>query len=118
MLDAEFDAEQLAPGQVYFLNTQKLGKNSTLIATGDKRQFSLWETLDNTARARPAAFYVIIDEAHRGMAQSRTGPSMKPMPLSKGSSSEKQGQIAPVPLIAGISATPQRFDGSPESCSA
>ena len=101
VLDAEFDAEQLAPGQVYFLNTQKLGKNSTLIATGDRRQFSLWETLDNTARARPGAFYVIIDEAHRGMAQSAQARNEANCHHPEVHPRRSRGQIAPVPLIVG-----------------
>lgn len=51
VLDTDFDAERFAPGQVYFLNTQKLGKNSLLVAHGDRRTFALWETIENTARA-------------------------------------------------------------------
>lgn len=108
VLDTDFDAEQFAPGQIYFLNTQKLGKNSLLVAEGDRRTFTLWETIGNTARARPSHFYVIIDEAHRGMAQSAQARNEANSIIQKfilGSPDE----LPPMPLIAGISATPQRF---------
>jgi len=108
ILDAEFDAEQFPGGQVFFLNTQKLGKNSLLVSEGDRRNFPLWETINNTARARPGSFYVIIDEAHRGMTQTARDRNEANAIIQKfilGS----PGQIAPVPLIVGISATPQRF---------
>lgn len=109
VLDAEFDAEQLDTGHVYFLNTQKLGKNSSLVAEGDRRQFSFWDTLSSTAQARPGAFFVVIDEAHRGMSQSRQAVNEANAIVQKFILGEP-GQIAPVPLIVGISATPERFN--------
>lgn len=109
VLDAEFDAEQLGAGHVYFLNTQKLGKNSSLVAEGDRRQFSLWETLSRTVQARPGAFFVVIDEAHRGMAQSAQARNEANAIVQKLILGEP-GQITPVPLVVGISATPERFN--------
>ncbi|NJN99414.1 MAG: DEAD/DEAH box helicase family protein [Anaerolineales bacterium] len=70
IVDSSFDRETFASGKVYFLNTQKLGKDKNLVTTGDKRSFTIWQTIQNTAVSLPDKFYVIIDEAHRGMAQS------------------------------------------------
>ncbi len=109
VLDTEYDAEQLTPGQVYFLNTQKLGRNSLLVASGDRRTFTMWETIENTVKARPGSFYVVIDEAHRGMqltTQARNEANSIIQKFILGSPDE----LSPVPLIVGISATPQRFN--------
>ncbi len=107
VVENDFDAERFAPGQVYFLNTQKLGKNSLLVAEGDRRAWSLWETIRNTAAARPGSFYVLIDEAHRGMSQSAQARNEANSIIQKflvGSV-----EIPAIPLIVGISATPHRF---------
>lgn len=109
ILDAEFDAEQFGFGQVYFLNTQKLGKNASTVATGDRRTFSFWETIESTARARPGRFYVIIDEAHRGMAQTAQVRNEASAIVQKFIFGSPDDGLSPVPLIVGISATPQRF---------
>lgn len=109
VLDAAFDASTFAPGTVYFLNTQKLGKDKTLTQTGDRRSYSLWETIRRTVDERPGSFYVVIDEAHRGMqenARARNEANSILQKFIKGS----EGEIPPVPLIVGVSATPQRFN--------
>lgn len=63
-IDASFDQELFQPGKLYFLNTQKLGKDSLLVRRGDFRRWSIWETIGNTARLWPASFIVVLDEAH------------------------------------------------------
>ena len=35
VVDASFDSEVFAPGKVYFLNTQKLGKDKQMVTQGD-----------------------------------------------------------------------------------
>jgi type III restriction enzyme len=108
VIDPSFDQETFSPGRLYFLNTQKLGKGNHLVTPGDSRNFTLWETVTNTVDARPGRFYVFIDEAHRGMAESpssRQEATTIIQKFIKGSS----GEIPNVPLIAGISATPERF---------
>ena len=72
-IDATFDDERLEGGRIYFVNTQKLGTEKLLTRKGDERQFSIWETLTNTARTAHGRFYVVIDEAHRGMRGGRGG---------------------------------------------
>jgi type III restriction enzyme len=70
-IDAHFDAPRLDGGRIYFINTQKLAVNQPLTNRGDGRQHLIWETLTNTARAIPDRFYVVIDEAHRGMTSGK-----------------------------------------------
>jgi type III restriction enzyme len=40
-----------------------------LVTHGDGRAFTIWEVIKNTIDARPGQFFVIIDEAHRGMTE-------------------------------------------------
>lgn len=60
--DDSFDQEMLDEGHIYFLNTQKLGKNSNLTKHSDERQYTIWETLENTAREKSDRLYIIIDD--------------------------------------------------------
>ena len=39
--DDSFDQEMLDEGHIYFLNTQKLGKNSNLTKHSDERQYTI-----------------------------------------------------------------------------
>ena len=47
-VDATFDAEYFEPGYIYFLNSQKLSVAGLLTKKGDGRQFSIWETVNNS----------------------------------------------------------------------
>jgi len=62
-IDSAFQAEYLEGGCVYFLNTQKLGSDKLLTVRSEKRNYTIWETLTNTARLNPSKLYFIIDEA-------------------------------------------------------
>lgn len=107
VLDSTFDSEILAAGNVYFLNTQKLGRNAGLVKPGD-RSYTIWETISNTATTRPGSFFVFIDEAHRGMSENpraRNEATTIIQKFIKGSPHE----LPAIPLIAGISATVERF---------
>jgi type III restriction enzyme len=108
IIDSSFDEETFKPGVVHFLNIQKLGKDKVLISTGDDRTYTIWETVSNTIIAHPGRFFVIIDEAHRGMnetAKARNEAATIIQKFIKGS----PGEIPAVPLIFGVSATPERF---------
>ena len=61
-----FDMEMLEDGHVYFLNTQKISRSGKLTQHSDDRQYTIWETLDNTIQSKSDHLYFIIDEAHRG----------------------------------------------------
>ena len=43
-----FDKELFDDGHIYFLNTQKLSKTSNLTKNGDKRTYTIWQTIANT----------------------------------------------------------------------
>lgn len=109
IVDSDFDRETFAGGKLYFLNTQKLGKDKLLTSgKGDKRNFTIWETINNTAKAKADRFYLIIDEAHRGTKISRNDEANRLTVMQKfvkGSDNE----IPAIDLILGVSATPQRF---------
>jgi len=107
-VDASFDEETFRGGNVYFLNTQKIGRDRSLTEVGDERAFTLWDTVANTVRENGTHFHLIIDEAHRGMAETpreREQANSIVQKFIKGS----PGEILPIPLIVGISATPERF---------
>lgn len=60
--DESFDREILEDGHIYFLNTQKLGKAGNLSRHSDTRQYTIWETIENTAREKADRLYFIIDD--------------------------------------------------------
>jgi type III restriction enzyme len=114
VIGEDFSQARLNPGAAYFLNTQKLGKATGYVKTGDTRDFTLWQTVTNTIEADPSHFVLIIDEAHRGMGESdqaRENARTIVQRFVKGSD-DADGAIIlpPVPLIIGISATIDRFD--------
>jgi type III restriction enzyme len=108
-IDSTFDKECLEGGQIYFINTQKLGEDKLLTKQGDGRNSSIWETLTNTARAARDRFYVIIDEAHRGMREGRGEEKAKTIMQRFIKGSEEHGLVR-MPLVIGMSATPRRFE--------
>lgn len=105
--DDSFDQEILDDGMIYFLNTQKLGKSSRLVSGGDSRNYTIWQTLQNTAEQKGDHLYVIIDEAHRGMHDRDAARATTIMQkFLKGS--EADGLEA-MPIVIGMSATDDRF---------
>lgn len=105
-IDSTFDAERLAGGKVYFINTQKLGNDKLLTRVGDGRNWSIWTTLTNTAM--PDRFYVVIDEAHRGMAGGRGAKDAQTL-MQRFLLGYPEVGLIKMPLVIGISATPKRF---------
>lgn len=106
--DESFDQEVLDFGHIYFLNTQKLGKAGNLSRHSDTRQYTIWETIENTAKTKADRLYFIIDEAHRGMQGRQAGTATTIMQrFIKGS---PENNLSPVPVVIGMSATSERFD--------
>ena len=106
--DESFDQEILDDGHIYFLNTQKLGKAGNLSRHSDTRQYTIWETIENTAKQKADRLYFIIDEAHRGMQGRQAGTATTIMQrFIKGS---HENHLSPVPVVIGMSATSERFD--------
>ncbi|MXN44639.1 type III restriction endonuclease subunit R [Shinella kummerowiae] len=121
-----FGSDRFQPGKVYFLNTQKLSKNSLLVrghdaddpaletADGqqimpDMRSHTIWDTIRNTIEDPDLTLYLVLDEAHRGMKEGgRSSGDGKPTivrQLMNGS-----GSTPGIPIVWGISATVQRFN--------
>ncbi|MXZ05907.1 MAG: DEAD/DEAH box helicase [Acidimicrobiia bacterium] len=107
VIESSFNQEVLSPGRLYFLNTQKLGKDKLLTTLGDKKWWTIWQTLDNTIERMGARFVVIIDEAHRGM---RTKGDEKNAETIIQRFLKGTEEMRAAPLVLGISATPQRFN--------
>ncbi|MFZ2114888.1 MAG: DEAD/DEAH box helicase family protein [Solirubrobacteraceae bacterium] len=108
VIDTEkFKQRRFTPGQIYFLNIQKLSKSSNLVKGGDSHKYTIWQTIENTINESPTHFWLIIDEAHRGMRSERDEKVAATIvqKFVMGSS-----EISPVPLIVGVSATPERFE--------
>lgn len=102
-----FNKEVLDDGMIYFLNTQKLSKSSNLAKQSDSRQWTIWETLDNTVKAKSDRLYFIIDEAHRGMLGNKAATATTIMQkFIKGS---PEDGLPAMPLVIGVSATSERF---------
>lgn len=108
-IDSTFDAERLDGGHIYFINTQKLGSDKLLTHRGDNRQYTIWETFTNTVKALPDRFYVVIDEAHRGMRTNGNTQKAQTIMQKFLLGSDEDG-LCRMPLVIGVSATPERFE--------
>lgn len=107
--DDAFDMETLEDGHIYFLNTQKLSKSSNLTKHSDGRQYTIWETLSNTVREKGDRLYFIIDEAHRG-AQGTRDLTKNTTIMQKFLKGSEADLLPPMPVVIGMTATPQRFN--------
>ena len=106
--DENFDKEFLEDGHIYFLNTQKIGKDKNLTKAGDNRTYNIWETLGNTVYKKSDRLYFIIDEAHRGMKDKAAAKATTIMQkFIKGSEDDN---LVPMPVVIGMSATSERFN--------
>lgn len=116
-----FSESAFRPGNVYFLNTQKLSKNSRLVKGApevldddvipgleprpDEVQSSIYDTITNTVANEDLTLYLVLDEAHRGMATRARERSTIVQRLING-----QGRVPAMPVVFGISATVERFE--------
>ena len=121
-VDNTFGRETFEPGRVYFLNTQKLSKNSLLVRghdpsdaaiEKDERQFpimpdlrsqTIWDTIRATIEDPDLTLYLVLDEAHRGMNEA-TGHTTIVKQLINGTET-----VPGMPIVWGISATVKRFN--------
>jgi type III restriction enzyme len=108
VIDASFDQETISAGTVNFINIHKLGREKSLVTQGDRRTYTIWEIIRNTISSRPGQFFVVVDEAHRGMTEEKGQAEAATIiqKFIKGS----PGELPPVPVVVGISATPERFN--------
>lgn len=129
VVESTFNRPRFEAGKIYFLNTQKLGKNSLLVRGHDKeeleakagdlfpetrpdlRAYTIWDTIQNTIEDHELTLYLVLDEAHRGMGNSST--------KEKGTIVQRLingfGNVPGIPIVWGISATVERFNKALES---
>ncbi len=110
-----FDREMLEDGKIYFLNTQKISRSGNLTKHSDSRQYTIWETLDNTIVSKADHLYFIIDEAHRGARSvEQAGRDTTIMQrFIRGYEYYENGvrhKMRSMPVVIGISATAARFN--------
>lgn len=110
-----FDMDMLEDGHIYFLNTQKISRSGKLTQHSDSRQYTIWETMDNTIQNKSDRLYFIIDEAHRGAKSKReAGTDTTIMQrFIRGYEHTENGvrrKMHSMPVILGISATAERFN--------
>jgi len=123
-IEYPFPHEKLAPGKVYFLNTNKLAKGTRLtrghVGGDDEEQlpelrasvapdlsgFTIWETIANTINDPDRTLLMVLDEAHRGFGTRTT--SDKPTIVRQ--LINGHAGVPPMPIVWGISATVERFE--------
>ncbi len=109
IVENTFDEPSLTPGNVYFLNTQKLGTKAALVGEASpKHAYPFWETVRATiADEKNRTLYLVVDEAHRGMTEGRDREEANSIiqRFIKGI----PDVMPAVPIVIGISATPERY---------
>lgn len=127
VVENTFNRPKFEAGKIYFLNTQKLGKNSLLVRGHDQaeleakagdllpetrpdlRSYTIWDTIQNTIEDPDLTLYLVLDEAHRGMgtptAATQSAKSTIVQRLINGSAG-----VHGIPVVWGISATVERFN--------
>jgi superfamily II DNA or RNA helicase len=105
-----FDQETFEPGNVYFLNIQKLGTATTYVKQSDKRTYTLWQTIQNTIEDPSRTLYLVLDEAHKGMRtpNGRAAEERSRSTIVQRLVNGHEG-IPAAPIVWGISATVERF---------
>jgi type III restriction enzyme len=106
--DASFDRETFEDGHIYFLNTQKLSRAGNLGVKSDSRQYTIWETIQNTIKEKSDRLFFVIDEAHRGMLGNEGGRQTAIM--QRFLRGWKEVGLEAIPVVIGMSATPERFN--------
>ncbi|MEX0583863.1 MAG: DEAD/DEAH box helicase family protein, partial [Sneathiella sp.] len=122
---SSFGSAHFEPGKIYFLNTQKLSKNSLLVrghdaddsaletagrqhVMPDMRSHTIWDTIQNTIEDPDLTLYLVLDEAHRGMKNGRSRGDSKPTIVKQ--LINGIGGVSGIPVVWGISATVDRFN--------
>lgn len=124
VVENTFNRSRFEAGKIYFLNTQKLSKNSLLVrghnseeieAKGgalfpetrpDLRAYTIWDTIQNTIEDPELTLYLVLDEAHRGMGNS----TIKEKSTIVQRLINGFGSVPGIPVVWGISATVERFN--------
>ena len=101
--------EMLEPRHVYFLSKDLLGRGNKLVKGGEENSGRVfWDVLDRTIKDPEVNLYLFIDEAHRGFGANASGG--KATETIYGNLVNGYEGRAPMPMIVGVSATPERFE--------
>lgn len=121
-IDASFREERLRPQHLYFINTGQLTKTATIsrrhyresdpnqmtMPIPDAGDYDIWQTLKHTIEHPANTLYLIIDESHRGMKGGRKVDEVQSATIIQRVITG-DGDVPAVPVVWGISATPDNF---------
>ena len=125
VVEHPFSRPKFEAKKIYFLNTQKLGKNSLLVrgfegeedlvteSRPDAQAFTIWDTIRNTIEDPDLTLYLVLDEAHRGMGNSTKAAENAKSTIVQRLINGAQG-VPGIPVVWGISATVERFNRAME----
>lgn len=119
IIESTFNEPKLRPGNVYFLNAQKLSKGArlvrgdrngdtdemALVPRPDEVQSNIYDVIAETIADERLTLYFVQDEAHRGWNNSAGDRTTIVQRLVNG-----HGTTPPMPIVWGISATTQNFE--------
>jgi hypothetical protein len=127
VVESTFNQAKLQAGKIYFLNTQKLSKNSLLVrghdpeeldsmagsllpeTRPDLRSHTMWDTIRNTIEDPSLTLYLVLDEAHRGMGKPNAASLNAKTTIVQRLINGAHG-VPGIPVVWGISATVERFN--------
>ena len=104
---------KLQQGHVYFLNRQLLSANKTLTSSKEGGR-TFYDVLTNTIQDNDIHLYLFIDEAHRGLGtgDARATAESTNQTIYAKLIDGQEGINPPMPVVVGISATPERFNNA------
>jgi type III restriction enzyme len=121
-----FNRDKFEAKKIYFLNTQKLSKNSLLVRGFDQeeveekagmrlldlrpdlRAYTMRDTIQNTIEDPGLTLYLVLDEAHRGLGDPTSAEKKAKSTIVQRLINGANG-VPGVPVVWGISATVERF---------
>lgn len=127
VVENSFNRPRFEARKIYFLNTQKLGKNSLLVrgfegdesgglfpeTRPDLRSNTIWDTIRNTVEDSALTLYLVLDEAHRGMGKPTKAAQNDKATIVLRLINGAKG-VPSIPVVWGISATVERFNRAME----
>ena len=128
VVENTFNQAKFQAGKIYFLNTQKLGKNSLLVRGHDPEELdAMAGTLlprnppgsalshdvghhpPTPSKTQGLTLYLVLDEAHRGMGNPSTASLNAKSTIVQRLINGAYG-VPGIPVVWGISATVERFN--------
>lgn len=129
VVENTFNRAKFEAGKIYFLNTQKLGKNALLVRghdpdeqeakagaffpemRPDMRSHTIWDIIRNTIEDSSLTLYLVLDEAHRGMGNPNIASTNAKSTIVQRLINGAHG-VPGIPVVWGISATVERFNNA------